>query len=239
MALADVISIACTRGLITFRHFGIDIGDGTVVHLATEPGGNRMSVQQVPYDQFSEGKIVRTESITSPLPVEQVIAQTLQSVGKSGYHLIWDNCEHFAIEMKTGVARSHQVEDAIKSIVRGTLAGFGCFVGRHSIAKSVSVLSSAKLAMSAGALVPTLVGETVRCGSYALARGLKIEHDTAHRSSRQAAFAATAVGGFVVGGPVGCVSALAVALATERVTDQLESKWQPLVQRRKSSGVDS
>ena len=152
MAAGDVISVACTRGIIVFRHFGIDLGDGTVVHLATESDGKRMSVQRVPFEQFSVGKPIRIEQeVGESLARDLVVERALQAVGKSGYHLIWENCEHFAREIKTGVARSHQVEDAIKSVVRGTLAGISCFLGRQSMAKSVTVLSNARLAMSAGA----------------------------------------------------------------------------------------
>jgi len=239
MAHADVISIVCRRGLIVFRHFGIDIGDGTVVHLATEADGKRMTVQRVSFEQFAEGKPVRIETIESSLDCQSVIDRTVQAVGKSGYHLIWDNCEHFARGMKTGVARSHQVEDAINSVVRGTLAGVYCFFGRHSIAKSAVIVSNAKLAMSAGALVPSMIGETVRCSSYAIARRLNVEHDSADRSSRQVAYAATAVSGFFVGGPVGSVSALAVAVVTDRMTDKLAPSWHSFGQSRKSSDVDS
>jgi hypothetical protein len=240
MATGDVISVACTRGIIVFRHFGIDLGDGTIVHLATESDGKSMSVQRVPFEQFSVGKPIRIEQeVGESLAKDLVAERALQAVGKSGYHLIWDNCEHFAREMKTGVARSHQVEDAIKSVVRGTLAGISCFLGRQSLAKSVTVLSNARVAMSAGALVPTVIGETVRCSSYTIARSLNVDHEKAHRSSRQAAYAATAIGGFVVGGPVGSVSALAVALVSDRITDKLDPAWKPLVQRRKSSELDS
>ena len=82
MAQADLISIRCGSGLFCYLHYGIDIGDGTVVHLATEPNGRDISVQRVCMDEFANGTAVSIEEVVEPLAPSTVVERALAAVGK-------------------------------------------------------------------------------------------------------------------------------------------------------------
>ena len=238
MAQADLIYIRCERGLFGYLHYGIDIGDGTVVHLATEPdvgptvfnqtfsdsNGREMSVQRVSMEDFAKGATVSIEEVDQPLEPSIVIERALAAVGRRGYHLVNGNCEHFARLIKTGKSHSVQVDMCFNSVVRTAFSGFASTARRHVIACSLTLVSQSKFLVAAGALLPTVIGETARQGAYIAARKLKMTHDEAERSSRSVGHAACAVGGFVVGGPVGSAGALAISVAADRLTDAIQKR---------------
>lgn len=225
MAQGDLISVQCRRGLFTYLHYGIEIGDGTVVHLATEANGCDMSVQRVSMEEFSNGATVCVETVEPSLPDSTVVASALGAVGRKGYHLVIGNCEHFARLIKTGNGKSVQVDMYVNTVFRTAFSGFASAARRHVIAKSITLISQSKFLIAVGSLVPTVVGETARQGAYLTARKLKMTHEEAERSSRSVAHAASAIGGFVVGGPVGSAGALAIAMAADRVTDAIERRF--------------
>ena len=51
----------------------------------------------------------------------ETVARARGELGKTGYDLVWNNCEHFAIWCKTGLRQSSQVNRIFDAIV-GTLA---------------------------------------------------------------------------------------------------------------------
>lgn len=96
-----------------YEHHGIDLGDGRVVHFG-EPGkdpankpiritdmeefrGNGYRIKVVPY---KPGKA---------LDPEESARIALAAVGRKGYNLAFNNCEHFATFCKTGRKNSRQV----------------------------------------------------------------------------------------------------------------------------------
>ena len=54
---------------------------------------------------------------------QKVIRRARERIGE-GYNLLWSNCEHFVTEVKTGVAQSVQVHDAVTTGV-GIAVGLG------------------------------------------------------------------------------------------------------------------
>ena len=225
MARADLIYIACTRGVFPYHHFGIDLGDGSVVHLATESDKDAMSVQRVSMLNFAGGAEVCVETVNDALPSDQVIDRALAAVGRQGYDLVLGNCEHFAREIKTGKGHSIQVDMYVSSVVRTAFAGFLSTVKRNVIAGSLTAVARSRFFVAAGSLVPTVMGETARQGAYLAARQLKMSHDEAERSSRSVGHAACAMGGFIVGGPAGSAGALAISIASDRLTDSIHKRF--------------
>ncbi len=225
MARADLISIVCRRGFFDYLHYGIDIGDGSVVHLATEPEGREMSVQRVSMELFARGGSVSNETVDEPLPPDEVIERALAAVGQRGYDLVIGNCEHFARQMKTGRGHSVQVDICVSSVVRTAFSGFVSATRRHVIAGSLSAVSQSRFLVAAGSLVPTVVGETARQAVYLAARKWEMTHDEAERSSRSVGHAACALGGFVVGGPAGSAGALAISVASDRLADAIRKRF--------------
>ena len=225
MARADLMSVECQRGVFCYLHFGIDIGDGTVVHLATELEKREMSVQRVSIDQFANGAPISIEAVEEELSADAVIERTLAAVGQKGYDLVIGNCEHFARQMKTGKGHSVQVDRFVRSAVRTAFSGFVSTARRHVIAGSLTAISQSRFLVTAGSIVPTLIGETARQGAYLAARKLKMTHAEAERSSRSVGHAACALGGFIVGGPMGSAGALAISVASDHLTDSIQKQF--------------
>lgn len=118
MARGDHIRV--NRGL--YWHHGIDMGDGTVIHAAGEPGRRKIGaiVRSASMDEFLRGSWpVRVRSDRS-LPPEQIVERARQALGRGGYSLFFNNCEHFARWCQTGESGSRQVQRAAWA---GAMAG--------------------------------------------------------------------------------------------------------------------
>lgn len=100
--------------LVAYRHIGIDLGDGTVVHARPDDfrrpfGGGR--VVRTSLEEFAGGGEVL--AVTQPPAVhapEDVARRAEACVGRDGYCPVVANCEHFATWCATGRHRSRQVE---------------------------------------------------------------------------------------------------------------------------------
>jgi hypothetical protein len=184
-----------------------------------------MTVQRVSLERFANGAEISIEAVADELAPDMVVALALEAVGTSGYDLMIGNCEHFARKMKSGRGQSHQVDMCVNSVVRAAFSGIASTSRRYVIASSLTVISQSKILIAAGSLVPTVVGETARHGSYYAARKLKMTHEEADRSSRSFGHAACALGGFVVGGPAGSAGALAISMAADRLSDAIQKKF--------------
>ncbi|MFP4499723.1 MAG: lecithin retinol acyltransferase family protein [Candidatus Hydrogenedentota bacterium] len=109
MALGDHIRVKRWRGF--YYHHGIDMGDGTVVHLSGEPLRVHLAcVCQVPMEEFQDGGVIEVvpheEADREPAAV---VAEALAHVGECGYDLWKNNCEHFATYCVTGRKESVQI----------------------------------------------------------------------------------------------------------------------------------
>jgi hypothetical protein len=141
---------------VTYLHHGIDIGDGTVVHARPHDfrnplgGGNVVRTSRA---EFAAGRPVRvcTEPHAAYSP-DAIATRALAHVGRDGYHLVVDNCEHFATWCATGRRASRQVEIVIGRVAAG-------------VSRAAAVMSAR---MAAGAAerfaVRTAIGTTVRLG---------------------------------------------------------------------------
>jgi hypothetical protein len=141
---------------VTYLHHGIDIGDGTVVHARPRDfrnpfGGGR--VVRTSRADFAAGRIVRV--VTEPAaayPPDEVAARALAHVGRDGYDLVIDNCEHFATWCATGSRGSRQVDIVMGRVVAG-------------VSRAAAALSARAAVGAAERLaVRTAVGTTVRLG---------------------------------------------------------------------------
>jgi hypothetical protein len=108
--------------LLSYRHHGIDIGDGTVVHARPHdfrrPFGGGIVVR-TPLQEFADGEAVRTvNEPPAAFAPHDVAARALAHVGRDGYCPMVANCEHFTTWCATGRASSRHVE----AVVRGATA---------------------------------------------------------------------------------------------------------------------
>lgn len=104
-------------GLVAYRHLGIDLGDGTVVHARPDDfqrpfAGGR--VVRTSLAEFAGGGevtvVVDPPAVHSP---EEIARRAASRVGRDGYCPVVDNCEHLATWAATGRHRSRQVEAAL------------------------------------------------------------------------------------------------------------------------------
>lgn len=114
MARGDHIYVSRWKGCYT--HHGIDLGDGTVVHFSGEPLRVRHAcVVRESMEVFCGGDTPKVVQHKRPLNDPDEVAETaLKHLGKKGYQLWTNNCEHFASFCKTGKPESHQVKRATK-----------------------------------------------------------------------------------------------------------------------------
>ena len=150
MARGDHIKVR--RKLYT--HHGIDLGDERVIHLPAEPG--RLAdtrIQITSLRNFLRGgelKVVRHEE---GLPADEVVARAASRLDESGYHLLFNNCEHFARWCACGDHYSHQVERGARRIAALSLAGR---VGLSYVAKRAGSRTLARAVPVIGPVLSTV-----------------------------------------------------------------------------------
>ncbi|MFN5395019.1 MAG: lecithin retinol acyltransferase family protein [Planctomycetota bacterium] len=222
MARADLLTVPCFWGFIPYRHFGIDLGDGTVVHLASVRGDtSQMEVQRVSMEVFADGKQILVDQVSQPLEDDQVIERALGAVGNTHYHVALGNCEHFARLCKSGEHISHQTDRFLRGVIRVGLAGLA-----SASASTVGNSATAGVAMSRTAGVATLLGEVARHGAYALSRCAKVEHRHAERIGRGVGAVSAAVAGYITKGPAGCASAATMYLTVDAMSQNAMHQMQ-------------
>ena len=232
MARADLITIPCFWGWIPYRHFGIDVGDGTVVHLASV-GGNtsEMEVQRVSMESFADGKSISVEEVLDGLDPSEVIELALSAVGNTHYHVALGNCEHFARSCKSGEHVSHQSDRLMRGLIRAGLAGLASVTTR-----TAGTSTMAGVATSRAAGISTLLGEVARHSAYALSRSVRVEHRQAERIGMSVGAVSAAVAGYVTRGPIGCASATAMYLTVDAMSQGAVEKMQAAARRTDRSG---
>ncbi|MCR9297008.1 MAG: lecithin retinol acyltransferase family protein [bacterium] len=224
MAQGDHIYVPFVVGGLTFQHHGIDMGDGTVVHLAPAEGARitirdehgEFSVRRDSLADFCRGetpRVVRHESTLEP----QVIVETaLRHIGQRGYSLMEGNCEHFATMCATGRSESHQIEmgQATVSAV-ASLATKAVWSVSSKAATRMAVRGVAKVHPAA------MLADGVEIAALAIGcrQGL-----TAQQSKQVArissSLAAAGIGGLVAG-PAGAAVFLATHASSSAVADRI------------------
>lgn len=143
MARGDHIYVRRGR---RYSHHGIDCGDGTVIHY----GGSRRTgrrVERTSLEAFAAGSPVLVRPYRQRLPVEKIIANAESRLGTRGYHLVRNNCEHFATWAATGAATSRQVRRwAIAAPGAVASVGAADAVGLHLVL--LAILSMGAYALS-------------------------------------------------------------------------------------------
>ena len=101
----------------THKHYAVNVGNGEIVHVTSAGGLNSFNVvlgiaghicstnpgiaviKKEKYNAFyKDGDEVYVEQHfrKNRLPVSEIVKRANSSVGKTGYNLILNNCEHFA-----------------------------------------------------------------------------------------------------------------------------------------------
>ncbi len=102
---------------IGFSHHGVDIGDGFAIHWNSPDGSKRSSrVRRTTIEEFADGGIVCVRPYGMRDSADDAVARAESMLGRAGYDLVFDNCEHFASWCVTGVLSGEQVETAASGV---------------------------------------------------------------------------------------------------------------------------
>jgi len=115
----------------SFRHYGIDMGNETVIHF----GGNRhlfscqSRIKRIFLGDFllgSSGKKVDQLAWHKKYSPDMIVerAKSLLETDFGGYDLLKNNCEHFVFWCATGKRISYQVPFIVIDNIKDKLAGF-------------------------------------------------------------------------------------------------------------------
>ncbi len=224
----DHIFVSATIAGIPFEHHGIDMGDGTVIHLAPEGGAritlrdttDRFTVRRDAMEIFSRGKTISTFKHTDCVALEQVAENAEKMLGKSGYHLLDGNCEHFAHHCCTGRLESRQVDMGQHVIISAASLATKAFwsISSRLGAKTVSRVT-AKAATKSNPLLLLADGVELVTLAVGCAGGMTAVNN--RRVARVTGTLAAASIGALVGGPVGAVASVAVHNGSTAVAEQL------------------
>jgi hypothetical protein len=180
--------VALVRGdhICRFRgyywHHGLYLGGGAVIHVASEDGGKQSArVCHATLAEFAQGGVVRKVNYGQRLSVEESVARAEASLGRSGYHLGTNNCEHFVTWCVTGEHSSAQVEN---------------------VSSGATFFGGATVAPRVGVGVVTGVGEAPALSAPNLMSGLK----TVGAGSVVAGVGVLATAGAVVGAGSMCLA---------------------------------
>jgi hypothetical protein len=93
------------------HHDGIYLGNGQVIHLTGAPDGGKAGAR-VRIDTlavFAAGRPVTVRDYAGNHDPDAIIARAMSRLGDGNYHLIFNNCQHFARWCATGDHHSEQV----------------------------------------------------------------------------------------------------------------------------------
>lgn len=170
MARGDHLFIYC----LGYSHHGIDLGNGNVIHFDSGPWRKFVShttdapptIRETTLDQFARGRELLVRLYDLGDDPELVVDRARSRLGEEGYELFDNNCEHFAVWCKTGLAESTQVQavrDAAKPLGKG-LATAAVLVrsARHLPTRAKPIAYSAALAITAGAFAARYLENRLR-----------------------------------------------------------------------------
>lgn len=221
MASGDHIFV---RRPLGYTHHGIDCGDGTVIHFTGEPGQDKTSAKIARSDwaSFAQGGEVRVRRYGKRDDADTTIRRAESKLGSADYHLVVNNCEHFATWCCTGREASEQVRGvggltaqgalagSTVAATGGVLAGLGITQG-VSAAGVMSALGSAGGAVGGAASGPAVLGLAPAMVSVGITHvalrddeSLPDEERAARRDGR---YASVAGAGLATVGGVGAISA--------------------------------
>ncbi len=102
-------------------HYGIYVSDDEVIQFGATPTsaamlmGADIAVISSDIDSFLIGGFLEVavfdkKELKSKRPPEEIVKAARSRIGEEGYHILHNNCEHFAFECATGQHRCEQVD---------------------------------------------------------------------------------------------------------------------------------
>lgn len=227
LSAGDLIRVTFEYRGLPYQHFGIAIGDGTVIHLASDRSENpvsqkNMQVRQVSTEAFAAGRTIVVEQSSSALPVEETLRRATEALGDSFYHLTERNCEHFARWCKSGKSESFQVEtvqEGTRCAVRSGVKLIAKVASNVTFGRTILRTVAPKLASTAKFHPAAWLGDVVDISIRISARQFGYDSETSQRAGWYAGCTTVGVVGFAVGGPVGSSAMLGMHIASAQIAD--------------------
>ena len=149
-----------------YWHHGIDIGNDRVIHFTGNKekgysglGTSDLVITETSIEDFSCNANVKTVKYSEKSNDAETTVEIAQSyLGKSGYSLFDNNCEHFARYCKTNEWKSEQVQENVSKLG----VGIGSVVASKAVVETVAASG-----MVAGLSGPGIMSGLARIGSYA------------------------------------------------------------------------
>lgn len=207
---------------LTYLHHGIDLGDGTVVHARPADfrnpfGGGR--VVRTSLAEFAGGRTVRVRNEPpASFSPEEVADRALAHVDRAGYHLVVDNCEHFATWCATGRRESRQVDIVLGRVAASASRAITALSARVAVgtAERVAVRTALGTTVRVGLrtmLPAAIVGEAAALAAEWVAHQRGANERESRRAGEAAGLAATSLTFAVAAAAAGPAGVLAGALA--------------------------
>lgn len=170
MAKGDHIYVTRPLG---YTHHGIDCGDGTVIHFTGEPGNTSKAAASIARSMladFALDSIVHVRDYKEKDEPQVVISRAESKLGSTDYHLVTNNCEHFATWCCTGRTASQQVRMVSSLTTSGaaTATSLGTTAGVVGAVGSVAGLSGAGV-MSGLGTAGGIIGAGAAAGPLVIA----------------------------------------------------------------------
>ena len=223
MARGDHVFVSGNLHGIPYQHHGIDMGDGTVIHLAPLEGArvairddtHRFSVRRDKLQVFSGGRAVEVRRHPNGRPAEAVASEAEQHLGRTGYNLLEGNCEHFAAQCATGQARSHQVDmaeatvSAIASMATKAVWSLSARIGTRLAVRSATKVHPA-----------AMIADGIEVAVLAIGCQSGLDATRAKRAARLSSTIAAAGIGGLLGGPAGVAIGLSTHVGSTALADR-------------------
>lgn len=151
MARGDHFFVWRQQHGVPFQHHGIDVGDGTAIHFTdgrdgiAGPAGSTddFVIQQTSMDLVTRDGRDRLHFVQHQIRFspDAVIDRARSRIGRQGYHVVFDNCEHFACWCVVAEDESRQINVAcerlgslsFKTIARPAATAAARFAGRRLV----------------------------------------------------------------------------------------------------------
>ncbi len=239
MARGDHLIVYGRFAGIAFEHHGIDMGDGTVIHLAPEDGAriawrddrDRFCVRRDSLASFCNGRTPRLASHENSLQPDEIATRAESLIGKSGYGLLDNNCEHFATYCCTGVPSSRQVDMGCQASVSAFSMATKVFwmAATRWQSRNMTALPM-RVAIKANPWMMLADGVELATLTYACSRGWQPE-GCRRVANLSGSITAMSIGA-VIAGPGGAVASLALHQASSTLAERACTQIRKLVDRK-------
>lgn len=235
MARGDHFFVWRNHNGLPYQHHVIDLGDGTVVHFTDGTGGAARpgsGSKQFQIQRTALRTVTRQDSDAIHVvdhavrySADEVVARALSQVGRRGYHLFFDNCEHFACWCVSGRDESRQVAAVCERI-----GAAGVKALATSALRAVKTVGMRRAVQAVSPWV--LVADAAQWITEAGGHHVGLRDPQRRKRAGRAVGMATALGVGVCGGPAGMVLSGSVWAAGELAGELSRASYDHLRQRR-------